>query len=103
MRTREVYGGRSVYVNANFRAYPNNSASVEDHGNFLYSNSRYRNLLGDRDYASVARKLRADGYATDPNYANAIINMVQTYGLNRLDTIAFSGAQPVITLSLIHI
>lgn len=97
MRTREVYGGRSVYVNANFRAYPNNSASVEDHGNFLYSNSRYRNLLGDRDYASVARKLRADGYATDPNYANAIINMVQTYGLNRLDTIAFSGAQPVIT------
>ena len=97
MRTREVYGGRSVYVNANFRAYPNNSASVEEHGNFLYSNSRYRNLLGDRDNASVARKLRADGYATDPNYANAIINMVQTYGLNRLDTIAFSGAQPVIT------
>lgn len=97
MQTREVYGGRSVYVNANFRAYPNNSASVEDHGNFLYSNSRYRNLLGDRDYASVARKLKADGYATDPNYAYAIINMVQTYGLNRLDTIAFSGAQPVIT------
>jgi lysozyme len=97
MRTREVYGGRSVYVNANFRAYPNNSASVEDHGNFLYSNSRYRNLLGDRSYQSVANKLHADGYATDPYYANAIINMVNTYGLNRLDTIAFSGAQPVIT------
>lgn len=97
MRTREVYGGRSIYINDNFRAYPNNSASVEDHGNFLYVNSRYHNLLGDRNYASVARKLRADGYATDPNYANALINLVQTYGLNRLDSIAFSGVQPVIT------
>ena len=32
MRTREVYNGRSVYVNANFRAYANNSESVADHG-----------------------------------------------------------------------
>lgn len=97
MQTREVYGGRSVYINDNFRAYPNNSESVKDHGNFLYSNSRYHNLLGDKNYVSVANKLRADGYATDPNYANALINLVRTYGLNRLDTIAFSGAQPVIT------
>lgn len=97
MRTREVYGGRSVYVNAAFRAYANNSESVEDHGNFLYSNRRYRNLLGDRNYASVANKLHADGYATDPNYASALINLVRTYGLDRLDTIAFSGAQPVVT------
>ena len=97
MRTREVYGGRSVYINDSFRAYPNNSESVKDHGNFLYSNSRYHNLLGDKNYVSVANKLHADGYATDPNYASALINLVQTYGLNRLDTIAFSGAQPVIT------
>lgn len=91
MRTREVYGGRSVYINDAFRAYANNSESVEDHGNFLYVNSRYRNLLGDTNYASVARKLRADGYATDPNYANALIRLVQTYGLNQLDSVAFSG------------
>ena len=97
MRTREVYGGRSVYINDSFRAYPNNSESVKDHGNFLYSNSRYHNLLGDKNYVSVANKLRADGYATDPNYASALINLVRTYGLDRLDTIAFSGAQPVIT------
>ncbi len=91
MRTREVYGGRSVYINDAFRAYANNSESVEDHGNFLYVNRRYHNLLGDTNYASVARKLRADGYATDPNYANALIRLVQTYGLNQLDSVAFSG------------
>lgn len=91
MRTREVYGGRSVYINDSFRAYANNSQSVENHGNFLYVNSRYHNLLGDTNYASVARKLQADGYATDPNYANALIRMVQTYGLNQLDSVAISG------------
>ncbi len=91
MRTREVYGGRSVYINDNFRAYDNNSESVEDHGNFLYSNRRYHNLLGDTNYASVARKLRQDGYATDPSYANSLIKLVQTYNLNQLDSVAFSG------------
>ncbi len=91
MRTREVYGGRSVYINDNFRAYDNNSESVEDHGNFLYSNRRYHNLLGDTNYVSVARKLRQDGYATDPSYANSLIRLVQTYNLNQLDSVAFSG------------
>ena len=91
MRTREVYGGRSVYVNANFRAYANNSESVTDHGRFLNVNSRYRNLLGDTNYVSVANKLRQDGYATDPSYANALINLIRTYNLTQLDSVAFSG------------
>lgn len=91
MRTREVYGGRSVYVNANFRAYANNSESVTDHGRFLNVNSRYRNLLGDTNYASVANKLRQDGYATDPSYASTLILFVQTYNLNQLDAVALSG------------
>ncbi|MBB1099293.1 LysM peptidoglycan-binding domain-containing protein [Limosilactobacillus sp. WF-MT5-A] len=91
MRTREVYNGRSVYVNANFRAYANNSESVTDHGRFLNVNSRYSNLLGDTNYASVATKLRQDGYATDPSYANTLIRFVQTYNLNQLDAVALSG------------
>lgn len=91
MRTREVYGGRSVYVNANFRAYNNNSESVIDHGRFLNVNSRYSNLLGDTDPASVANKLHADGYATDPNYASSLMKLVQTYNLTQLDSIALSG------------
>ena len=51
--------------------------------------------MGDTSYVSVANKLRADGYATDPNYASALINLVQTYGLDRLDSIALSGATAV--------
>lgn len=93
MPTREVYGGRSVYINDYFRAYANNAQSVEDHGNFLYSNSRYHNLLGDTNYVSVANKLHADGYATDPNYASALISLVRTYNLTQLDSVALAGKQ----------
>ena len=96
MQTREVYNGQSYYIYDNFRKYANNSESVEDHGNFLYSNSRYANLLGDQSYASVARKLQADGYATDPSYASSLIKLVEMYNLTQLDNIAFSGKQPVI-------
>lgn len=96
MQTREVYNGQSYYIYDNFRKYANNSESVEDHGNFLYSNSRYANLLGDQSYASVARKLQADGYATDPSYASSLIKLVEIYNLTQLDNIAFSGKQPVI-------
>lgn len=96
MQTREVYNGQSYYIYDNFRKYANNSESVEDHGNFLYSNNRYANLLGDQSYASVARKLQADGYATDPSYASSLIKLVEIYNLTQLDNIAFSGKQPVI-------
>ncbi|WP_373842222.1 LysM peptidoglycan-binding domain-containing protein [Limosilactobacillus sp.] len=91
MQTREVFGGQSVYINDQFRAYDNNSESVEDHGNFLASNQRYHNLIGDTNYASVANKLRQDGYATDPRYANSLINLVQAYNLTQLDAVALSG------------
>lgn len=96
MQTREVYNGQSYYIYDNFRKYANNSESVEDHGNFLYSNSRYANLLDDQSYASVARKLQADGYATDPSYASSLIKLVEMYNLTQLDNIAFFGKQPVI-------
>lgn len=96
MQTREVYNGQSYYIYDNFRKYANNSESVGDHGNFLYSNSRYANLLGDQSYASVARKLQSDGYATDPSYASSLIKLVEMYNLTQLDNIAFSGKQPVI-------
>lgn len=91
MQTREVYGGRSVYINDNFRAYANNSESVEDHGNFLYSNSRYHNILGNTNYVSVANDLHSDGYATDPSYASSLINLVRTYNLTQLDSVALSS------------
>lgn len=85
MMTREVYGGSSVYVNAAFRRYANNSESVADHGYFLASNSRYHNLLWKTNYRDVTYLIRADGYATDPGYTVALNNLIERYNLNAWD------------------
>lgn len=90
MMTREVYGGQSVYVNAAFRRYANNSESVADHSQFLASNSRYHNLLWKTDYNDVTYLIRADGYATDPNYTYALRNLIQRYNLNAWDAEAMN-------------
>lgn len=85
MPTREVYGGRSVYINDAFRAYANNSESVADHGRFLAVNSRYHNLLWQTDYRVVTHLIQADGYATDPNYTTSLNALIRRYNLNAWD------------------
>ncbi|WP_408612900.1 glucosaminidase domain-containing protein [Limosilactobacillus difficilis] len=85
MRTAEYGGGGYYYINAAFRRYSNNSESILDHGRFLAQNSRYRNLLWDRNYRDVTYKIRLDGYATAPSYTTSLNNIIQSYGLDAWD------------------
>lgn len=87
--TREVYGGQSVIINDAFRAYDNNSQSVQDHGYFLVANSRYHNLLWKTNYRDVTYLIRADGYATDPRYTTTLNSVIERYGLTAWDQEAF--------------
>ncbi|MBC1911317.1 SH3 domain-containing protein [Listeria booriae] len=88
--TREVINGQSVMVNAAFRKYPSWDASLEDHGKFLgVDNPRYSNLIGEKDYKKVAQMLQQDGYATDPNYANSLIGIIESNNLQSWDQEAF--------------
>ena len=70
-----------------FRCYNNAEDSFEDHSLFLVNGARYRSLfsLGSRDYKGWARGLKAAGYATNPNYADKLIEIVERYGLDRYD------------------
>lgn len=69
-----------------FRAYKNAEASYEDHSRFLHK-ERYQRLfrLSILDYKGWARGLKACGYATDPRYAERLIRIIETYGLDDLD------------------
>lgn len=71
-----------------FRAYKSAYDSYDDHSRFLASSQRYASLfnLKKTDYKGWARGLKAAGYATNPQYANKLIEIIQLYKLYEYDT-----------------
>jgi flagellum-specific peptidoglycan hydrolase FlgJ len=70
-----------------FRSYNSAVDSYLDHSDFLMYRSRYAPLfdIPNNDYVSWAKGLQQYGYATDPQYANKIIKIIEKHGLNRFD------------------
>jgi flagellum-specific peptidoglycan hydrolase FlgJ len=69
-----------------FRVYDNPEDSYRDHSNFL-KRKRYAALfeLDKNDYTGWANGLKAAGYATNPNYPQLLINVIQKYNLDQYD------------------
>ena len=61
-----------------FRAYDSPSESFDDHGKMLRSNARYAKCFETKDPREFARRIAAAGYATDPGYANSLIDVIAT-------------------------
>lgn len=89
MPTKENYKGVNVVIMANFRSYDNWAESIEDHGDFLVNNNTYKNhgVFTSANYTSQAKALQSAGYATDPNYANELIDLIKEYNLDKYDDI----------------
>lgn len=70
-----------------FRVYANVNESYEDHSLFLVNNSRYNSLfsLKINDYKGWAKGLKLAGYATNPAYANKLIEVIELYRLYEYD------------------
>lgn len=70
-----------------FRVYKNAEESYLDHSEFLTGRSRYSFLfeLRTTDYKGWARGLRKAGYATNPKYADLLINIIERYELYEYD------------------
>jgi hypothetical protein len=73
-----------------FRKYKNAEESFRDHSEFLCGRSRYAALfdLEITDYKGWARGLKAAGYATNPKYAQLLIDRIELYDLTKYDKIA---------------
>ena len=71
-----------------FRKYKKAEDSFTDHSYFLVSGSRYNSLfdLPVHDYKAWAHGLKAAGYATNPNYAKLLIDIIEKYDLYKYDT-----------------
>jgi len=84
-------GARSYHdddeKNECFRKYKTVEDSYVDHTNFLMSNPRYNSLfeLKPTDFAGWARGLKKAGYATDPRYAEKVIDIIEEHQLWKLD------------------
>jgi hypothetical protein len=88
MPTREYNpDGSSYMITADFRAYDSWEDSILDHGKFLTDNKRYSNLIGITDYKQSCVLIRQDGYATDPEYGQLLIGIIERYNLNQYDVI----------------
>ena len=88
--TSENYNDSTI---ANFRKYDSIDESIEDHGKFLYENSRYAEygLFNGKDYKSQAQALEDAGYSTvkdengEPIYADKLISLIEKYNLMQYD------------------
>ena len=70
-----------------FRAYKHPKQSYEDHSKFLAGRPRYSSLfkLKITDYKGWARGLKKAGYATNPRYADQLIDIIELYDLDKYD------------------
>ena len=70
-----------------FRKYDFVEDSYLDHSLFLVNKERYSSLfeLKKNDYRNWARGLKKAGYATNPDYANKLIQLIETYNLSYYD------------------
>lgn len=95
--THEYVNGKRVAVTAHFRSYASMTDSFIDHGLFLRQNGRYAQAI--RDYAAnhdadaFATGLQDAGYATDPHYAQMLINLMRRHNLYQYNVPALQNGK----------
>jgi len=89
-----TWSGKKYYQdddakNECFRAYRNVEESFSDHSDFLRYSKRYASLfdLDPQDYKGWAYGLKAAGYATNPQYPQLLIKIIEEYELYNYDKV----------------
>lgn len=78
-QTGEVYGGKHVVINADFRAYSSYTEFYADYARLVCTVERYKGVRGKKGQAYY-EALKAAGYATDPNYVANLMRFYQQLG-----------------------
>lgn len=91
--TKEFIDNEWIVIEAPFRKYKDWNESVYDHSEFFvesdFRKNNYKHLIGETDYKkavqSILKPIATYGYATDPDYANKVINIIEQYKLYEWD------------------
>ena len=90
LMTTEYLNGKKKHVKVYFATYDSWADSIDAHTRLLLAGTtdnphRYQNVTKAKNYKEAARDLQQDGYATDPDYANKLINAIQKFNLQKYD------------------
>ncbi|CAD5358469.1 muramidase [Enterobacter cancerogenus] len=75
--TTEYINGASQKVRAKFKVYDSYRDALSDYATLLTNNPRYRHVVNSMTPERAAHVLQKGGYATDPQYANKLINIIK--------------------------
>jgi flagellum-specific peptidoglycan hydrolase FlgJ len=90
MPTTEIVNGIEQKVRARFRAFKSLDEAFVAHGELLTS-PRYKAVAGAKDPCEAAKLIQQCGYATDPNYAMKLWNLILEFDLNNRDMLLALG------------
>ena len=90
MTTKEYTNGKWVTVKARFQIYDSYEASIRAHNRLFqegttWNKNQYKDVLNAKNYPEQAKALVTDGYATDPDYATKLTNLIEQFNLNQYD------------------
>ncbi|OFI05494.1 Exo-glucosaminidase LytG precursor [Clostridium acetireducens DSM 10703] len=85
--TKEWVDGKVVNIVTGWRVYSSIEDSIEDHGKFLYSRPWYAKagVFEAQNYKEQIQSIHNAGYATDPNYASKVCEIIEKYDLWKYD------------------
>ena len=95
MPTQEFYGGAYHTVYAKFQKYSSYAESLNSYASLIINNFPNSTKANASSYAVAANNLRNGvygTYATAPNYAASLINLIQQYDLTKYDTPSNGGS-----------
>lgn len=87
-KTVEYYNpNKPTTITAGFRAYDSWQDSISDHSRLITGVSRYHKVVGEKDYKKACEAIAKAGYATDPQYASKLIQLIESNNLARFDEV----------------
>ena len=90
LTTKEYKDGKWIEIKANFKVYASWDDCMRDH-TLLFVNGvdwdpyLYQGVLLASDYKTAALALQTSGYATDPDYAQKVIEVIEANQLYQYD------------------
>ena len=90
LETNEFVNEEWITIQGDFKVYDSWEQSMDDHTQLFvqgvdWNPALYEKVITATNYQEAAQALQDAGYATDPGYAQKIIQVIETYQLNQYD------------------